>query len=174
MADKTIAFKFINSRKVSFALLAADLAIGFNGEGGKFVGLFVVPDFLLKKSETKGYYYQGPSKPYIKNGEHQKDDNGYNRYLEFFRLYTEKGAGTEPDKYSPTKQAFEGRKRIIALLVEELQRLGADAPTQAAAPRAAARTAAPARATRPAAVTSAIAEEEVAGPGVDEDDDMPF
>lgn len=173
MATKNIAFKFINSRKVTFALLASDLAIGYTGEDGKFVGLFVVPDFLLKKSETKGYYFQAPSKPYMKNGEHQVDDAGYKRYLEFFRLFTEKGAGADPEKYSPTKASFDARKHIIGLLVKELERLGGASTTEAPK-RAATRTTAPARTTRPTAAATSIDEEEVSVPGGDEDDDLPF
>lgn len=173
---KNIAFKFINSRKVSFAKLAADLAIGFTANDGKFVGLFVVPDFLLKESPTKGYYFTGPSKPYLKDGVHQVDDNGYKRYLEFFKLYTEKGANSaEPDKYAATKPAFEARKHIIGLLVKELESLGDSGSSQAAAPRAATRQVAPARATRPTQAKQAIEEIEVAVPGgEDDDDDMPF
>lgn len=173
---KEIAFKFINSRKVSFASLAADLAIGYTGEGGKFVGLFVVPDFLLKKSPKSGYYYQGPSKPYIKDGVHQVDDNGYKRYLEFFRLFSEKGAGEDPTKYSPTKAAHEARKYIIGLLVDELGKLGGEDATQSAAPaRSKARSTAPARAARPTTAKTQIDEDVV--DSVDEsedDDDMPF
>ena len=171
-SSKSIAFKFINSRKVGFALLASDLAIGYTDDGGRFVGLFTVPDFLLKKSATKGYYYQSPSKKYLKNGEPVKDDNGYDRYLEFFRLFTEKGAGQDPDKYSPTKASFEARKFLIGLLVKELESLGGE--TAAPAPRAATRNTAPARSTRPTAATTAIEEDEIAVPGGDEDDDLPF
>jgi hypothetical protein len=173
---KEIAFKFINSRKVSFAVLASDLSIGYKDDSGKYTPLFVIPDFLLKKSATKGYYYQGPSKPYMKDGVHQQDDNGYNRYLEFFRLYTEKGAGKEPDKYAPTGAAFEARKYLIGLLVAELNQLGGEAEATPARPAArATRSAATApRATRPAEAATAIEEEEVAVPGDEEEDPLPF
>jgi hypothetical protein len=176
MANRNIAFKFINSRKVSFASLAADLAIGYNDDAGKFVGLFVVPDFLLKKSPTKGYYYQGPSKPYMKDGEHQIDDAGYKRYLEFFRLFSEKGAGEDPTKYSPTKSAHEGRKYLIGLLVDEMGKLGVtdDAAPAARAPKASTRTAT-VKATRPATAKTTIEENSVDAVDSDtDDDDMPF
>jgi hypothetical protein len=172
---KEIAFKFINSRKVSFAVLASDLSIGYKDDTGKYTPLFVIPDFLLKKSPTKGYYYQGPSKPYMKDGVHQQDDNGYNRYLEFFRLYTEKGAGKEPDKFAPTSAAFDARKYLIGLMVEELNQLGGEAEAAPARPAArSTRTAAPAKATRPAAAATEIEEEEIAVPCDDEDEPLPF
>lgn len=174
MANRPITFKFINSRKVSFASLAADLAIGYTDDAGKFVGLFVVPDFLLKKSPTKGYYYQGPSKPYMKDGEHQVDEAGYKRYLEFFRLFTEKGAGEDPTKYSPTKSAHEGRKYLIGLLVDEMGKLGVDDTAPAArTPKASTRTAT-AKATKPVAAKTVIEEDSVGAVGDDDDSDMPF
>lgn len=180
MANRNITFKVINARKVSFAELAADIAIGYTNDAGQFIGLFVVPDFLLKKSPTKGYYYQGPSKPYIKDGEHLVDDNGYKRYLEFFRLYSEMGAGDDPSKSSPTKNAFEARKHIIAILVEAMNQLGGDSGASSSsrapgrAPSRPAAATAPARSARPAKAQTQIEEEEVAAPGDDDDDSMPF
>lgn len=168
MATRTIAFKLINSRKVSFAPLATDLAIGYTDDAGKFVGLVVIPDFLLKKSPTKGYYFSGPSKPFMKNGEQQVDDNGYKRYLEFFKLYSEKGAGTDPEKYSPTKAAFEFRKYLIGLMVDELNKLGGEDAAPAARKPAARTTSA--RPSKPVAAVTVIDDDEVGIPGMDDED----
>lgn len=169
---KNITFKVINARKVSFAVLAADIAVGYTGDSEEFVGLFVIPDFLLKKSPTKGYYYQGPSKPFMKEGVHQEDDKGYKRYLEFFRLYTEKGAGAEPEKYSPTKASWDARKHIIAILVEALAQVGGE--TEVVPVKRATQRTAPARSTRPVGKTTTIDEEAVGVPSEDADEDMPF
>lgn len=180
-ANRTITFKVINARTVPFAALSADIAIGYTDQNNQFVGLFIIPDFLLKKSPTKGYYYQAPSKPYIKDGEHQVDEQGYKRYLEHFRLFTEKGAGADPDKMAPTKGAWDARKHIIGLLVEAMNALGGDSAEQSAPParRAAPRQSGAAQASgraaaRPAAAATVIDEDEVDSPLEDDDDDMPF
>lgn len=167
--------RIINARKVSFALMACDVAIGYRDENNKFVGVFTVPDFILKKNE-RGYYYSEPSKPYIKNGVHveKEDANGVVRkqYLKFFKLYEEKGADkNDPSRYAATSAAFEGRKGLIGKMVEAMERLGlGEDVSDAPAPRA--RTPKPARTTKPVAARTEIDEDE--GESLVDDDDLPF
>lgn len=169
--SKEITFRVSNARKVSFGVMSCDINIGVT-EGDKFIGMFTVPDFILKKNE-KGYYYQEPSKPYIKNGEHQVDDQGYKRYLKFFKLYEEKGAGQDPEKYAATKDAFAARSHLIDLMVEKAKSLGwLEGATTTTAKRSA-----PARTTRqapPASAKTTIEENEGSSPFGEDDDSIPF
>lgn len=173
---REFAVRIVNARTVSFAPMACDVAIGYTEGDGKFVGLAIVPDFILKKSATKGYYFSGPSKPFVKNGEIQKDDNGYDKHLEFWKLYGEVGGGKDPNAYGITNAAWEFRKYLIQLMVETYESLGgssaggsggAKKPAKPAARRQAAKPA-------PAAAATAIDEDEVGMPDDEEDDSYPF
>lgn len=175
---KDFAVRVVNARKVAWAELAADLAVGYT-DNGKFVGLFVVPDLVLKRKKSDGsYYYQGPRKPYIKNGEPVKDENGFDRYLEFFQLYREKGGGDDPSAVATTKASWEFRKYLISLLVDAAQKIGVDVDARPAA-RSNTRTSRPAprreaAKAAPEAAATVIDEDEVGAPGDDEDDSWPF
>jgi hypothetical protein len=180
---KEFTIKIVNARQVSWAVLSADVAFGFTDDAGAFHGVFTVPDVVLKKSPTKGYYFNGPSKLFMKNGEVQKDEEGRDRYLEFLKLYAEKGANPDkPSEFAVTSDAWEGRKHVIGLLVEAARTLGidVDAPQRgrpaAKAPAAkapAARAAVPARPTRPATAQTVVEEDDM-GSAIGDDDELPF
>lgn len=122
--------------------------------------VFVVRGFTLKsKSDGSGHYWQAPSKPRIKNGEHLKDDKGFAIYDAHFDLY---GETDSEGKYSPTKDAFQARKDLIELAVKAWQ-------VSAQASNGRGSTAA--KPTKPAGVATGVE----GGDALDsEDDDLPF
>ena len=113
---KQLAFRVVNARAdLSWCLLVADLAIGYQDDGGKFIGLFETRGCALKRSMKGDLYVQFPSKPRIKGGEQQKDDQGRPIYDNCFDLYMELGGGEDKTKRAPTEAAWDARKYIIGL-----------------------------------------------------------
>lgn len=95
------------------ALAFFNLLLGYKTDNG-FVPLLEARDFVLKrKNDGSSLYYQAPSKPRIRQGEHVVDDRGYKVYDNIIDLYGEKGAGQDKEKWSPTKAAFALRKHIL-------------------------------------------------------------
>jgi hypothetical protein len=72
------------------ALAFFDIALGDTDADGNFSGVFDVKGLVLKeKNDGTGYYYQVPSKPRLKGGKIQKDDEGRSIYDKIFDLHTQ-------------------------------------------------------------------------------------
>jgi len=91
-----------------------NVEFGVESKTNGFVPVMVAKDFVLKRKNAGGFFFQGPAKARIRNGKHQVDAKGYKIYDPLVDLYGEKGAGQDPEKWSPTKAAFAARKQILA------------------------------------------------------------
>jgi hypothetical protein len=111
------------------ALMFFNLNIGITNEGGEFQGLLTATDFVLMKSKKGDFFFKGPSKQRIKNGEVQMKD-GYPIYDEQVKLYGEDGAG-EGGKWGVTKLAFALRNKIIEQAAKAYEELGGSEQTNA-------------------------------------------
>lgn len=181
---KQLAFRVVNARTgLNWCRMVADLAIGYQDDSGAFVGLFEVRGCVLKNGQ-KGAYVQFPSKPRIKNGEHQTDDEGRPIYDSTFDLYMELGAGNDPEKRAPTEKAWEARRYVIELFETAEQGASAETSGRGGARKAAAspprsgtpRTAPPkppAPKAAPAMAQTTIDDDEAGSP-LGDDDDLPF
>lgn len=169
MAD--FAVKVSNMRSGGGNALAFfNIQFGYRKDNA-FTPLMEARDFVLKRSRAGDLYYQPPSKPRIRNGEHQVGTDGYKIYDAIIDLYGEKGAGKDKEKWSPTKAAFALRKHILEQASTALAALGSANEGRGTAPTAA-----------PANVTTKIDSADQAGDllgsfggdGDDNDYDIPF
>lgn len=111
MAD--FHFEVVNMRQGGGSALGFfNLNVGYKKSDGTFVPLLTSKDFALKRSKAGAMYFQPPSKPRIRQGEHQVDAQGFKQYDSIVDLYIEKGAGKEGG-WGPTKEAFGFRAAII-------------------------------------------------------------
>lgn len=185
---KQLAFRVTNVRSdFDWCLLIGDLNIGYQDGEGPFVGLLEVRGCVLKNG-SKGKWLQFPSKPRMRSGEHQKDDQGRPIYDNVVDLFMELGAGNSPDKRAPTKEAWKCMDYLVGLFTAALETSqaenggrggarGSSAP-RASAPRSgrpqARAVAAPAGASVRTMDAPQVVDEDDDPIGVSDDDDLPF
>lgn len=163
MAD--FSFEVVNMRQGGGSALGFfNLNLGYKKDG-TFVPLLTSKDFALKRSKKGELYFQPPSKPRIRNGEHQTDTNGFKMYDSIVDLYIEKGAGKDGG-WGPTKEAFAFRKAILTQAEAALSAMTKDNAGRGARPA-------------PAGVASAVEggdEPDIFGGSDDghDDDSLPF
>jgi hypothetical protein len=128
MSDIKFAVRVDRARKgSSSALMFFNLNIGYT-DGGEFVPLLVGTDFVLMAKKAGGYFFKGPSKQRIRNGEAVKKD-GYNVYDEMVKMYGEEGDG---GKFGLTKLSNGLRENIIKQATEAYEALGSGDSSNAA------------------------------------------
>lgn len=174
---KQLKFKVHNARQAGqYALVAADLAIGYEDENG-FTGIVDVRGLFLKeRTDGSGRFVSFPSKARIKDGVHQEDANGKKIYDNIVDLFMEVGANPEKaDKRAPTKAAWAFKDYLTELMEEAYESLG-EAPAARSAPKPVAAKAPapkPLAAKKPAGAPTRIPTP-VAADGEDGDDSLPF
>jgi len=107
------------------ALMFFNLNIGYT-KGGEFTPLVVGTDFVLQNKRAGGYFFKGPSKQRIRNGQPVKKD-GFNVYDEMVKLYAEEADG----KYALTTAASALKENILNQAVKAYEELGANETSNA-------------------------------------------
>lgn len=171
----TFAVKVVGGKKLNAGSLIgiADLAFGYERDG-RFYGLAVAKGFKLMNTNGK-VWWKGTEAVKVtgkgKDVELAFEPSGYPEREEVVKLYAERGANPkDPEKVSPTSEAWDFRNTVTAVLQEYFDAQGSET-SHAAAPRQAARPSAPpARVARPAASKTVIPDEDFE----DDDDEVPF
>jgi hypothetical protein len=128
---RQLTFRLINCKKVQAnSLMVFDLAVGYT-QDTTFTGILEVRGCWLKqKRDGSGNYVSFPSKLRVRNGEVQKDDNGYDIYDNIVDLYMEQGANPQkPDGRAPTEAAWNFRRWLIEEATKTYTQLAADEGT---------------------------------------------
>ena len=150
----------------------------------KFVGLFVVKDFALKKKNDGGFWFQSPGKPRKKDGKIVEDENGYQKWDDYFDLYWETDSS---GKRSASKASWKFKDYILEQVVAAFTAVSeidattssaksqrAKAPAKAATRTPAAAATATARTTGDTRKASPLDDEDFPDVAPGEYDDLPF
>lgn len=150
--SKSIRFQLTNARAGGqHSVVGADLAIGYDGAGGKFIGLLEVRGLWLKrKKDGSGYFVSFPASARLdKQTKEPVMKDGFKVYDNHVDLYMELGANKKnPDSRGVTEAAFDFRNWLIQEMVTlsetmdapqrgrgtEKPTVGKAAPTRAAMP----------------------------------------
>jgi hypothetical protein len=169
---RQLTFRLVNCKKIQTnSLMVFDLAVGYT-QDTTFVGIVEVRGCWLKqKRDGSGNYVSFPSKLRVRNGEVQKDDNGYDIYDNIVDLYMEQGANPQkPDGKAPTEAAWNFRRWLIEEATKTYSQLSADSGSGPARPAKVAKAAQ--QAPKPAAAPTVTDDDFDYGP--EDDDGFPF